>query len=293
MRWLGSVLLLPMFLAAPDRPAEGSARLMVFDVGQGLAVLVQTRGHALLYDTGPDYSGDSDSGNRILLPALRGMGIARLDTLVLTHDDIDHIGGTESVLQGLPVVNVISSLPDTHPRLRLAAHNEPCREGQSWDWDGVRFDILHPERTRTAGAFEHDNERSCVLRVSTGAHSVLLTADIEQMSEARLLKRHNEELPATMLVVPHHGSMSSSSQAFVDAVHPRYAVFTSGYRNRFGHPNEGILERYRAAGSELLRSDEDGAVSVAMDSQGFQTERHRQTHRRYWQNDPAPRTKPL
>ncbi len=287
MRWLGSILLLPMFLVVPDRPAEGSARVVVFDVGQGLAVAVQTRDHALLYDTGPDFSGDSDSGSRILLPALRGMGVAQLDTLVLTHDDIDHIGGTESILQGLPVTNVVSSLPDTHPRLQLAAHNEACADGQSWEWNGVRFEMLHPERRRTSNASEHDNERSCVLRVSTGQHSVLLTADIEQLSEQRLLKLHKGELPATLLVVPHHGSMSSSSQAFVDAVHPRYAIFTSGYRNRFGHPKAEIMERYRAAGSELLRSDEDGAVSIVMDTQRFRLERYRKTHARYWQNDSA------
>jgi competence protein ComEC len=132
MRWLGISLLLPMFLVAPARPPEGSALLVVFDVGQGLSVAVQTRDHALLYDTGPDFSGEADSGNRILLPALRGMGISRLDALVLTHDDIDHIGGTESVLHGIPVMNVISPLPDTHPRLQSAAHTEACADGRHW-----------------------------------------------------------------------------------------------------------------------------------------------------------------
>ena len=285
MRWLGSILLLPMFLIVPERPPEGSARVVVFDVGQGLAVAVQTHDHALLYDTGPDFSGDSDSGSRILLPALRGMGIAQLDTLVLTHDDIDHIGGTESVLQGLPVMNVLSSLPNTHPRLRLAAHNEACADGQSWEWNGVRFEMLHPAKIRASDALEHDNERSCVLRVSAGPHHVLLTADIEQLSESRLLKQHPKELPATLLVVPHHGSTSSSTQAFVDAVHPRYAIFTSGYRNHFGHPKAEIIDRYGAAGSELLRSDEDGAISIVMDTQRFQLERYRRIHARYWQND--------
>ena len=293
MRWLGSILLLPMFLVVPDRPAEGSARLVVFDVGQGLAVAAQTRGHTLLYDTGPDFSGDSDSGSRILLPALRGMGIAQVDTLVLTHDDIDHIGGTESILQGLPVMNVVSSLPSSHPRLQLAAHNEACADGQSWEWDGVRFEMLHPAAAHGTKIFEHDNERSCVLRIGTGPHSVLLTADIEHLSEQRLLKHHAKELPATLLVVPHHGSMSSSSQAFVDAVHPHYAIFTSGYRNRFGHPNADVVERYRAGGSELLRSDEDGAISIVMDAQGIQLEPYRKAHARYWQHDARQNTGPL
>ncbi len=131
MRWLGTYLLLPMFLEVPERPAESSARITVFDVGQGLSVSVQMRSHALLYDTGPDFSGDSDRGSRIIIPALRGMGIPLLDVLVLSHGDMDHIGGTESVLKGIPVTNVISSVPDSHPQLRFAAHNEPCADGQA------------------------------------------------------------------------------------------------------------------------------------------------------------------
>lgn len=287
LRWLGSIWLLPMFLIAPEAPAAGSARLLIFDVGQGLSVMVQTQEHALLYDTGPDFSGESDSGNRILLPALRGMGIAQLDTLVLTHDDIDHIGGTESVLQGISVKKVLSSLPSSHPKLRLANTTEACADGKTWEWDGVHFEILHPAEG-TAQVVEHDNERSCVLRISTGQHSVLLTADIERLSESRLLKQHLHELPATLLVVPHHGSKTSSSQAFVDAVHPRYAVFTSGYLNRFGHPKKEIVERYRAAGSETIRSDQEGAVSIVMDAQQFSLERYRTSHARYWQQNAIP-----
>jgi len=283
LRWAGVVMLLPMFLVTPATPPAGTAHITVFDVGQGLSVAVQTRDHALLYDTGPDFSGESDSGNRILLPALRGMGIMQLDTLVLSHDDVDHIGGTESVLQGIPVKNVISSLPGTHPRLRLAAHNEACADGQAWDWDGVHFEMLHPAAAQDLDAPEHDNERSCVLRISAGQHSILLAGDIEKLSESRLLKLHAKELPATLLVVPHHGSKSSSSPAFVDAVHPRYAVFTAGYLNRFGHPKEEVMERYRAAGSEAFRSDADGAIDIALDAQNLKIERYRKGHARYWQ----------
>jgi competence protein ComEC len=288
MRWSGALLLLPMFMIIPVPPVEGSARLVVFDVGQGLSVAVQTHNHALLYDTGPAFSGEADSGNRILLPALRGMGIAQLDALVLSHGDIDHIGGTESVLKGLPVVDVISSLPNTHRLLQFAAHNDACADGQSWEWDGVRFEMLHPGESHTTDTVEHNNERSCVLRISTGSQSVLLAADIEKLSELRLLKLHAKELRSTLLVVPHHGSLSSSSQAFVDAVHPRYAIITCGYLNRFGHPKEEIVERYRAAGSELLRSDNDGAIGIVMDAQNFTVDRYRKTHARYWQHGAIP-----
>ena len=288
MRWLGVFLLLPMFLVAPGRPAEGGARVIVFDVGQGLSVAVQTRNHALLYDTGPDFSGESDSGSRIIIPALRGMGIPLLDVLVLSHGDMDHIGGTESVLKGIPVTNVISSLPNSHPKLQLAAHNEPCADGQSWEWDGVHFDMLHPARSNTPAIQAHNNEGNCVLRVSTGQNSVLLTGDIESLAESRLMRLHEKELPVTLLVVPHHGSLSSSSQAFVDAIHPRYAMFTSGYLNRFGHPREEIVDRYRTAGSEVLRSDRDGAVTIGMDARNFGLERYRTVHARYWQDGITP-----
>ena len=288
MRGLGVFLLLPMFLVVPDSPAEGSARVTVFDVGQGLSVAVQTRNHALLYDTGPDFPGDTDSGSRIIIPALRGMGIPLLDVLVLSHGDLDHIGGTESVLKGIPVTNVISSLPNSHPKLQLAAHNEPCADGQSWEWDGVRFDMLHPARSDIPAAPAHNNEGSCVLRVSTGQNSLLLTGDIEGLAESRLMRLHAKELPATLLVVPHHGSTSSSSQAFVNAVHPRYAMFTSGYLNRFGHPRDEIVDRYRTAGSEVLRSDRDGAVTIVSDAQSFRLERYRAAHARYWQQGATP-----
>src|SRR5512135_1788446 len=148
--------------------------------------------------------------------------------------------------------------------------------------------MLHPASSATAGTIEHNNERSCVLRISSGKHSVLLTGDIEKLSEARLLDKHPDELPATLLVAPHHGSKSSSSPAFVDAVHPHYDVFTSGYLNRFGHPKTEVVERYRSVGSEILRSDMDGAIGIAMDAQDFKIERYRETHARYWQSAAGP-----
>jgi competence protein ComEC len=188
----------------------------------------------------------------------------------------------------MSVKNVLSPLPDTHPKLQLATRKEACADGQAWAWDGVRFEILHPAEAGATNSREHDNERSCVLRISSGAHSVLLAADIENGSEHRLLALHPDKLPATLLVAPHHGSKTSSSQAFVDAVHPRHVVFTAGYRNRFGHPREEVAERYRAAGSEVLRSDEDGAISIVMDAQGLKLERYRRSHARYWQHVANP-----
>ncbi len=282
-RWLGLIALLPMFLVLPSVPPEGALRLVIFDVGQGLAVAAQTHNHALLYDTGPNFNSEANSGNRILIPALRGMGIAQLDGLILTHDDNDHTGGALSILQGMPVGWLSSSLAANHPLLQHSSNTQRCMDGQTWEWDGVLFEVLHPSAESYAAEKIRDNNRGCVLKISTGKHSVLLAADIEKESEWQLLKQHEEKLPATLLVVPHHGSKTSSVNAFVAAIHPRYAVFTVGYRNRFGHPREEVVERYRAIGSELLRSDRDGAIVVEMDAQNISVERYRKSHARYWQ----------
>jgi competence protein ComEC len=282
-RWLGLLMLLPMFLIRPEPPPTGTMKVIVFDVGQGTAVAVQTHDHALLYDAGPDYSGEADSGNRILVPTLRALGISQLDTLVLSHDDIDHTGGAASVMQAMPVGRVDSSLPLGHAL--LPSHSSRCADGQRWAWDGIDFQFLHPATNAQLGKKTHDNDMSCVLRIRTGTQSVLLTGDIEQSSEWRLLNEHAAELPATLLVVPHHGSKTSSHAEWLAAVHPKYAVFTVGYRNRFGHPKEEVVERYRAVGSELLRSDQDGAIIATMDGKQVKIERWRQEHARYWWND--------
>jgi competence protein ComEC len=285
-RWLGLPLMLPMFLNAPEPPAPGTLRLIVFDVGQGLAVAAQTRSHALLYDTGPDFSGEADSGNRILVPALRAMGIAQLDGLMLSHDDLDHTGGTASVMQAMPV-GWLSAPVNPDPALfRQAAEVRRCADGQSWDWDGVKFEVLHPKPGHVTGARLHDNDSSCVLRISTGNQHVLLAGDIEKNAEQRLLGRHPDKLPATLLVAPHHGSGSSSGFDFVATTLPDYAVFTVGYRNRFSHPKEEVVQRYADSGAQLLRSDENGAILVEMDAKKIEVERYREAHARYWRHRP-------
>ena len=281
-RWLGLLMALPMFLILPTPPPEGALHMVVFDVGQGLSVIAQTHDHALLYDTGPGYSEDANSGNRILIPSLRAQGIVDLDELILTHDDTDHTGGALSVMQAMPIGLLSSSLPEDSPILLQSHTHQRCVDGQNWDWDGIHFEILHPARNSYAIEKVSKNNRGCTLRISAGKNSILLAADIEKKSEERLLELHPEKLPSTMLIVPHHGSKTSSTQPFVDAVHPHYAVFTSGYRNKFGHPKPEVVERYRAAGSELLRSDVDGAILVDMDAENFSVEKYRKSHARYW-----------
>jgi len=281
-RWMGFLLLLPMFLNQPETPLPNTLRLIIFDVGQGLAVAAQTQNHALLYDTGPDFSGDADSGNRILIPTLRAEGVSELDGLILTHDDNDHTGGAASVLQAMPIGWLASPLAANHPLLQGVKNSRRCLKGDSWQWDGVRFEVLHPTAAEFARAKKHDNEQSCVLRISIGAQSILLVADIEKASEQRLLVQHPEQLDTNLLVAAHHGSKSGSTYDFVAATLPDFVVFTVGYRNRFGHPKDEVVERFADSGATLLRSDEDGAILVEMSARGLRVERYRKTHRRYW-----------
>lgn len=281
-RWLGLLVMMPMFVVSPAPPSSGSLRLTVFDVGQGLAVAVQTPNHALLYDAGPAFSNETDSGVRIVVPGLRAQGITQLDGMMLSHDDIDHTGGALSVMQAIPTGWLASSLPHTHSLLVHAAHPWRCKAGQHWQWDGVDFSVLHPSSASYTNARLPDNARSCVLRIQAGRHTVLLTGDIEKSAEYALTQMQAEQLAADVLIVPHHGSKTSSTAAFVAAVHPRYAVFTAGYRNRFKHPAPVVVQRYFEQGSKLLRSDADGALLMEIDTQGVHLERYRLSHKRYW-----------
>jgi competence protein ComEC len=285
-RWLGLPLMLPMFAVVPPGPAPGALWLTVLDVGQGLAIVVQTERHALLYDAGPAYNPDADSGSRVILPFLRASGIASLDTMIVTHEDNDHAGGAATVLSGLPVGALYSSLSATHAVWRAApGYRLPCSAGQGWNWDGVRFDLLHP----TAGSYAIDaikpNDRSCVLKLTTAHGAVLLTGDIEARSEQELLERGRDELRADVLVVPHHSSRTSSTEEFIAAVQPRWAVLPVGYRNRFGHPKEAVVARYRAVGAQMLRTDSAGAVLVRLEADGVSVRPYRELRKRYWYAD--------
>lgn len=279
-RWVGALLLLPLLLAQAQRPGEGELRMTVLDVGHGLAVHLQTRAHDLLYDTGPRYSPQANAGNRIILPYLRAAGVGRIHGLVVSHEDQDHAGGMAAVLEGLPVEWVTSSIAARGQTSRPG--HRPCHAGQSWEWDGVRFDMLHPQ---PADYLERrkDNDLSCVLRVTAGSRRVLLTGDIEAAAESALLRRlPGPELASEILVVPHHGSRSSSSARFIAAVAPAAAIFPVGYRNAFRHPHPDVAGRYERSGVRALRTDRDGAVAVIINSSGSSFELARQIRRRYW-----------
>jgi competence protein ComEC len=285
-RWLGGVACLPLFFVTPAPLAPGEARIAVLDVGQGLSVLVRTARHAIVYDTGPAFGPGADSGNRIVAPYLRAVGVRRLDGMIVSHDDIDHTGGALSVLQALPVAWLATSLSDMDPLPLIADEAFRCTAGQSWTWDGVVFEMLHPARASYEAKLK-DNDRSCVLRIVAPGGTILLPGDIERRGEEALLAS-GANLTADVLVAPHQGSKSSSTPAFIEAVKPKAVIFPAGYRNRFGHPHAEVVARYRETGAVLYRTDRDGAVLISLHADGAMVvDRWRAQYRRYWLEAPG------
>jgi competence protein ComEC len=284
-RLLAVPLFVPLLLPPKAAPALGEFELLAADVGQGTAVLVRTRAHLLLYDAGPQYSRDSDAGQRVLLPLLRARGETRIDALVLSHRDVDHVGGARAVMGALPVGALTSSLDDAHPLLALANAHQRCETGQSWSWDGVRFDVVRPVATDYERRLK-PNALSCVLRVGGTSHSALLTGDIEREQELALVAAMGDRLRSDVLLVPHHGSRSSSSAELLDAVKPRLAVIQAGYRNRFGHPAADVLQRYVERGITIVDSARCGAFAWPAPP-GDAGECWRDTSLRYWRHAPV------
>jgi competence protein ComEC len=272
-RWLGLVLLLPLIFTESQRPATGDMKLTLLDVGQGLAVVMQTAEHYLVYDTGAKFSADSDQGKNVLLPFLRQQGANKIDQLIISHGDNDHIGGAESLIAGIMVDKLLTSTPE-----RLSAyHPVSCTAGQSWSWDGIDFTILSPSQQLIS-----ENDNSCVLQVQSAYGSVLLTGDIEANAEAWLVKNYGQLLQAKLLIAPHHGSKTSSTQAFLQAVKPEIILIPAGYRNQFGHPHNDVLTRYQAMNAHYLSSADSGAITVSLTHGVWQVQALRQTNSHYW-----------
>lgn len=321
LRWAAPLTWLPLLLPPPSGPAPGSFRLTALDIGQGSSILVETTHHALLFDAGPGPE-STYAGERLVVPYLQASGVYALDTMVISHADSDHSGGAPAVLDGVRVRQLLAALAPSNELWNKAratgADTVPCAAGQHWQWDGVDFAMLWPDAGPLQGK---PNEHCCVLRVSiagreplagkegiaTPSLTALLAADIEAPVERVLLARNRDILRAQILVVPHHGSKTSSTEPFLDSIEPLIAVFQVGYRNRFHHPNPGVFERYEARHIELTRSDEDGAVQIVAQgglaqgdpAQGVLSEattaqtadtpratltleRYRTAHHRYW-----------
>ncbi len=281
-RWLGLFGWLPLILNTSGWPEQGQVRVTAFDVGQGMALLVETPQHRLLYDTGPYYSPESDGGNRVILPYLRARGIDHLDAVVISHNDNDHSGGALSIFKEIAVDRVYSSLAPTSPIVQAAPDHKRCQAGQQWRWEGVAFDMLYPAPVSYDSDKWKPNARSCVLKVSLGKHAILLPGDIEAVQEDELVNGGNAALlRADVLLAPHHGSGTSSTEAFLQAVQPGLAIFQVGYRNRFNHPKPEVLARYGRLGIRGLRNDESGAILLQFDDK-LTVQEYRREHARYW-----------
>ena len=247
--------LIPLVLYSPERPGKGEFWFTLLDVGQGLAAVVQTQQHTLVFDSGPKFSDNFNTGTAILLPFLQSQGIHHLDSLIVSHSDNDHIGGAKPLINAMPVKTIISSSPNKLPRAI------PCQTGQSWQWDMVRFTMLMVTSSNSTSA----NNQSCVLRIENEAGSVLLTGDIEKQTEIQLTRQYGTALKSTILQAPHHGSNTSSTDEFIDVVKPEVVLFPVGYRNRYHFPNKKVVQRYRDRQVKMLNTADHGAIMYRFD----------------------------
>lgn len=276
--WVGMLMLMPSLFWPSARPPMGSVELLAADVGQGNAVLVRTAQHSVLFDTGPRYGSESDAGERVWLPLLQSMD-EHLNVMVLSHQDADHTGGALAVHWAQPQSEVLSSITTEH-WLGHSLRMKRCEAGQSWKWDEVEFSMLHPLPSDYDKLLS-PNARSCVLRIHAQDQTVLLAADIEALQESALVERMGDGLRSDVLLVPHHGSKTSSTYAFLNAVQPRIAWVQAGYRNRYGHPAPEVMQRYADKGIAVWDSPHCGAMHWRSDIPA-QVVCERDVQRRYW-----------
>ncbi|MGZ8189604.1 MAG: DNA internalization-related competence protein ComEC/Rec2 [Methylococcaceae bacterium] len=275
-RWLSLVMLLPLVFTDSKKPESGNINMTLLDVGQGLSVVVQTANHWLVYDTGAKFSGESDMGLSVLLPFLRMQATDKIDRLIISHGDNDHIGGAASLMRGIATEKVLTSVPqqlrDYSPVM--------CVAGQSWEWDNVNFTVLAPQKQ----SLESGNNNSCVLKIRYEQGSVLLTGDIEASSESWLVDTYNTNLQSNVLIAPHHGSKTSSTARFLQVVQPEYVLIPAGYRNQFGHPHKDVLSRYQTIKAKWLNTADSGAISINVKNNVLVVKSLRDTESHYWNN---------
>jgi len=273
-RYLSPFLFLPLVFGTVDKPKPGSVWLTLLDVGQGLAAVMQTANHVLIYDTGAKYSEQSDMGQSVILPFLSHRGIDHIDRLVISHGENDHSGGAASLIAALTIDDVYSSAAVWAE----LANGYYCQAGRSWHWDDVKFEILSPGTE----SFDSENDNSCVLKVSTNKRSILSTGDIERQAERWLVQNYGSDLHSSVLIAPHHGSKTSSHNYFLDRVDPELILIPAGYMNRFGFPHKQVLQRYRERRIPYLTIGEKGAITVKIDAEVMQPDSWRQKRMRYW-----------
>lgn len=281
VRWIGVLGWIPLPLNAPIHPAKGEMWATAFDIGQGMAVLIETEQHRILYDTGPVYTPESDGGNRVIVPYLKARGISVLDAVMISHNDNDHSGGAISIFNEIDVRKTFSSLDFDSAIVQRAPDHSRCQAGQAWTWDGVRFELLFPVPDSYEREKAKPNTRSCTLKITVGDYALLLPGDIEAAQESELMNADAQKLAASVLLAPHHGSGTSSTLPFLKAVSPKMALFQVGYRNRYRHPKQEVYERYGELGIERFRNDESGAIALHF-GQAIQVSEYRKQVPRYW-----------
>ena len=276
-RIAGALMVVSAVAWRAEPPEQGALHLAMLDVGQGMAVVIETRRHVLVYDAGPAFRSGSDAGALAVEPYLRHRGLRRIDMLVASHDDADHAGGAATLARLVPIVQRVAS----GGALDGLGETANCRAGTSWSWDGVTFEWLHPAPV----LLPKDNDRSCVLRVRAGPHVVLLPGDVERAAEQEILQRGRLG-PVDVLLVPHHGSRSSSSADFVAATRPAWALVSAGHRNRWGFPAPSVVERWHSSGSTVLLASVSGAIEFDVHPGRALAEPRewRILHRRFWQD---------
>jgi len=293
LRWAGLTWMLPALVWPAERPGPGALWLTALDVGQGMALVLETATDTIVFDTGPRLAEDVDAGSRVIVPYLRSRGIDRVSLLVVSHLDSDHSGGARAVIQSMRIGRVLTSIPGDNELMQGAGPVQRCERGQQLAIGELRVSVLSPDAALYAQPRASTNARSCVLRFELGRASVLLTGDVPARQEAGIVSAYGQGLASQVMVAPHHGSRSSSSEAFIHAVRPTWVSIQVCYRSRFGHPHPQVLQRYRAAGAAVVRSDWVGAARwrLAADA-SVSVERWRIDHARYWLDQPMLRALP-
>ena len=296
LRFFGLILIIPLFWENHQAIREGEFRASVFDIGQGTAVLIETKAHRLLYDAGPLSGKNDNAGERTLLPYFRGEGINQLDRLVISHKDADHIGGASTLIKNMQIQSFLGVMPKNHPFMieldKKLIPSLPCQYGQEWQWDRVQFKVWHPGQEITFDPQDHrgkPNENSCVLEVSNGYTSFWLTGDIEKRGEREHIERLEEEgyqhPPKVIVMAPHHGSKTSSSADWLEVLKPTAAFSQHGYLNRYGHPHPIVKKRYENSEIPLLETTQTGAQVWYASANELLVELMRPMKKRLWHHE--------
>ncbi|MCF6288576.1 MAG: DNA internalization-related competence protein ComEC/Rec2 [Proteobacteria bacterium] len=268
-RFIAVVLLLPLFLIKSNNITEHEFRVNVLDVGQGLSIIVTTKKHTLIYDTGAKFEAGFSLATSVVLPFLQSKGITAVDKIILSHKDNDHAGGIDELRKSFPNAEVLA----------VTGEYPTCVYPKSWTWDEVKFEVLSPYNTNPYLG----NNSSCVIKISSNNGSILLTGDIHEPIEYRLLQNFSEQITSDVLIIPHHGSKTSSSKDFITQVNPKTAINSSGFANQFNHPHPHIKQAYLTNGSEFLDTQDQGMIELLFQNSNISILSYQQSNKHFWQ----------